>query len=83
MERRDTELIAAFARVLRRARKRTGLSQEELAFRTGLSVSYISRLETRNRQPTLTAMSVLCDHLSQTVVEMMAEIDEERGAPDG
>ena len=83
MERRDPELIAAFARVLRRARKTAGLSQEELAFRTGLSVSYISRLETRNRQPTLTAISVLCDHLSLSVVEMMAEIDEERGEPSG
>lgn len=75
MERHDTELIAAFAAVLRQRRKAAGLSQEELAFRAGLSTSYLSLLETRNRQPTLSVMAALCRELGIGVSELMAEVE--------
>ena len=59
MDRRNDILMAAFADCLRTRRKAAGFSQEELAFRCDLSMSYISFLETRNRQPTLTVIEVL------------------------
>ena len=76
MERRNEELVASFARVLRRRRKARGLSQEELAFPAGLSTSYISLLETRNGQPTLTAMSALARELGVSMRDLVGEIED-------
>jgi len=76
MERSNDQLIAAFAEVLKRKRKAAGLSQEELAFRAGISTSYVSLLETRNRQPTLTVLGAICRHLGVSMAEMLAEVEE-------
>ena len=80
MERRNEELVAAFARVLRRRRKARGLSQEELAFRAELSTSFISLLETRNRQPTLSAMAALARELDVSLTELVGEVEAEASA---
>ena len=77
MERTNPDLVAAFARALRRRRRAAGLSQEELAFRAELSVSYVSFLETRRRQPTLTVIDALCRQLGTSMAELMAEIEKE------
>ncbi len=71
MERKNEKLIAAFARTLKDHRKAAGLSQEELAFRTDLSTSYISLLETKNRQLTLTVIAALAEELDVTLTELM------------
>lgn len=78
MERTNVKLIKAFAKVLKRRRRAAGLSQEELAFRTDLSPSYISLLETANRQPTLTVLAELTDHLGIDLPEFLAEITAEK-----
>lgn len=75
MERKNEDLIFRFAEVLKVRRRSVGLSQEELAFRTGLSMSYISFLETRNRQPTLTVMDALARELGLSLTEFVAEMD--------
>lgn len=75
MERSNPDLIAAFAGVLRRRRKEAGLSQEELAFRSGLSPSYVSFLETRRRQPTLTVMAAICAELDMSIAEFVSEVE--------
>lgn len=77
MERKNEKLVAAFAKVLKDRRKAAGLSQEELAFRTDLSMSYISLLETKNRQPTLTVMDVLARELGLSLSELVADIAAE------
>ena len=77
MERTNPDLVAAFARALRRRRRAAGLSQEELAFRAELSVSYVSFLETRRRQPTLTVIDALCRQLGTSMAELMAEVEGE------
>lgn len=82
MERTNAKLIKAFAKVLKRRRRAAGLSQEELAFRTNLSPSYISLLETANRQPTLTVLAELSDRLGVDLPEFLAEIiAEQNGQP--
>lgn len=78
MERKNEQLVAAFAKVLKDRRKAAGLSQEELAFRADLSMSYISLLETKNRQPTLTVMDVLARELGLSLSELVADIDDEK-----
>lgn len=77
MERKNEKLVAAFAKVLKDRRKAAGLSQEELAFCTDLSMSYISLLETKNRQPTLTVMDVLARELGLSLSELVADIAAE------
>ena len=79
MERRNEDLVAAFARVLKTRRRQAGLSQEELAFRTDLSTSYISLLETRNRQPTLSVMAALAAELGLSLSGMTGLIEAELG----
>lgn len=77
MERTNPLLLSAFARVLRRHRKRLGLSQEELSFRTELSMSYISLLETTNRQPTLTVIHTLSRELNVPMGQLLSEVEDE------
>lgn len=77
MERKNEQLVAAFAKVLKDRRKAAGLSQEELAFRADLSMSYISLLETKNRQPTLTVMEVLARELGLSLSELVGDVEAE------
>ncbi|ABG30488.1 XRE family transcriptional regulator [Roseobacter denitrificans] len=75
MERKNQALMEAYARVLRERRKAANLSQEELAFRTDLSMSYISFLETCRRQPTLTVMDAICRELGVSLTEFIGEVE--------
>ncbi len=80
MERKNQALMAAYARVLREKRKAANLSQEELAFRTDLSMSYISFLETCRRQPTLTVMDAICRVLDVSLTEFVGEVERAAAA---
>lgn len=64
--------MSSFGDELRRLRKRTGLSQEALAARAGLSPEGVSLLERGRRSPRLTTMRLLAD--------AMALPDEDRSA---
>ena len=80
MERSDPDLIAAFAAVLRHRRRAAGLSQEEFAFRSGLSPSYVSYLETKRRQPTLSVLAAICRQLDISMTEFIADVEDSRSA---
>jgi transcriptional regulator with XRE-family HTH domain len=54
-----TQLRENAARNLRALRKKKKLSQEALAERSGLSLSYISEIERGNREPTLETIEKL------------------------
>ncbi len=56
----DSEAVTAGV-LLRRARKRAGLSQAELAARAGLTQSVISAYESGHRQPAIPALAALVD----------------------
>lgn len=62
-----------YARVLRRHRKDMDLSQEELAFRAGLSMRYVSLLESGKHQPSLGTMKALAGALQTSLAAMIAE----------
>ena len=53
---RGRKVVVAFGRVLKEVRERKNLSQEELAFRSGISRTYPSLLERARRQPTLSVI---------------------------
>lgn len=67
--------LLAYARVLRRHRKSMDLSQEELAFRAGLSMRYVSLLESGKHQPSLGTMKALADALDTRLTGMIAEAE--------
>ena len=75
MDRKNTQLVKSFAKALKARRKSKGLSQEEFAHRLGLSVSYISLLETENRQPTLTVLAAVAGEFGISLAEFAAEIE--------
>lgn len=80
MDRRDTDSIDAFSRVLQKRRRKSGFSQEELAHLAGLSTSYVSLLETQKRQPTLSVLVVVAKALDLTFVELANDIEEMKKA---
>ena len=65
----------AFATTLRRKRNEAGLSQEELGFRAGIAMRYVSLLETGKRQPTISTIASICDALDMTMSAFMKEIE--------
>lgn len=77
MERKNTNLVRSFAKTLKARRKAAGLSQEELAHRLDLSVSYISLLETENRQPTLTVLGAVATVFDISLAQLTSEIERQ------
>lgn len=75
MEDTPAPIVDAFARVLRAHRMSAGISQEELAHRAGLSMRYISLLESRKHVPSLTTMQALAAALGLSLSSMIAECE--------
>jgi transcriptional regulator with XRE-family HTH domain len=65
---------------LRKAREAAGLTQERLAFRAGFSRPYISQLERDLKSPTMHALFLICDALGVRASELVARVEEGRGA---
>lgn len=83
MDRSNQPLVAAFAYVLRDARGRAALSQEELADRADMSARFISMLETGKRQPSLSALAAVSVGLGVPLSALMVAIEERLSARDG
>ena len=76
MDELETQAVRrAFATVLSEYRKAKGLSQEELAFRAGLSMSMVSLLETDKRQPTISTIWSLAQALEVTLTDFSSAIE--------
>ncbi|MGV6872435.1 helix-turn-helix domain-containing protein [Pseudochelatococcus sp. B33] len=65
-----------FAENVKAARKSLGLSQEVLAFGTGIDRTYISGIERARRNPSLTLIAALADHLRTTPAALLTPPDE-------
>jgi transcriptional regulator with XRE-family HTH domain len=63
-----------FARNLRQRRQAAGLSQEQLAEKTGLHPTEISRLERAAREPRLGTMLRLAQGLDIAIEKLVADI---------
>lgn len=66
----------AFGKVLQRLRKSRGLSQEELSFNSGLDRTFISRLESGLRQPTISTIIKLAEALNVSAASIVAEVEK-------
>lgn len=67
---------AAFGAVLRELRKRQSLSQEKLAFESGLDRTYISLLELGQRSPSLETMLAISRALHIPLASLSSLIEE-------
>ena len=69
----------AFGRVLRRQRKDSGLSQEQLALDAGVQRNYVSLLELGRNQPTISIIFKLADALSVRPSRLIKMTEDEQG----
>lgn len=69
------KLTEAFANVLRARRTAAGLTQVELAMRSGLHSNFVSRLELAKAQPTLESLGALARALETTAVSLLQETE--------
>lgn len=62
----ETGIITTIASNVRRARKESGLSQEELAHEAGVDRTYVSQVERRKRNLTVIVLARLAKALGTT-----------------
>ena len=74
----DLSTQQAFATVLRRRRHALGISQEELAHRAGITMRYVSLLETGKRVPTIVVLFALATGLTCSATDFVHEIEEQK-----
>lgn len=77
MAEQDDILLETFAKILRQQRLAKGLSQEELAHRAGVSMRYVSLLESRHHQPSLSTIRGLCSGLEISMVELFSLVERD------
>jgi len=67
----SSDICVQFGKRIRQRRKDRGWSQEELAFRVGMDVSYLSEVETGKKEPCLRKISDLAKSLDVTISQLM------------
>ena len=67
---------AAFGEVIRELRKLKSLSQEDVAYESGLDRSFISLLETGRQQPSLITIFQLAKALGVSPAQIMTSVEE-------
>lgn len=70
------QVRAAFTKVLREIRTDQGLTQEKLAFKSGLLMQTISLLECAKFQPTLETIFALTHALGVSAVNFIDEVEQ-------
>lgn len=58
-------------------RMENGITQEDLAYGTGMSVSHLRRIEHGNGNPTVSTLSRLADTLDRSLIITMGKHNEE------
>lgn len=64
-----------FGEVLKEARLRSGLSQQELSFQASIHWTYVSQLERGLKNPTLSVILRLASALDVTASQLVAEVE--------
>jgi len=77
----DTGIIEIAARNVRAARKTAGLSQEELAHEAGLDRTYISQVERRLRNVTISVLARIAKALGTTPDKLLASSSGSHAKP--
>lgn len=77
MEPQRTQALAALGKKNRHLRQKVGVSQEELAARSGLDRTYISGVERGVRNPSFTALVKIADGLSLSVSTLLEGLENQ------
>ena len=78
-----TTLRPMMGQELRKARRKAGLTQEELSFRAGVSRPYISQLERNLKSPTVATLFLICDALDVRAADIVRRVDAARKRKSG
>jgi transcriptional regulator with XRE-family HTH domain len=70
-----------FAQELRQLRKKSGLTQEEVGAKAGVSREYVSMLEAGKYTPTIDVFIHLCNAVSASPAEVIARLAKQIGKP--
>ena len=70
----DLVLLRSFAAELKARRTALGISQEELAGRSGVNRTFVGKIETAKSQPSLTMLFRLGHGLNCEVPELLASV---------
>lgn len=70
-KRKTTSKDEKFAKNLKRYRKRAGLTQEDLADKTRLSVTFIGLLETAQRKPSLKTLQKIASAVGAKAKDLL------------
>lgn len=62
-------------------RAKAGITQEELALRSGLSQGYINQLEQGKRRYTQKSLELIADALSTPLIEFFKDVESEWASP--
>lgn len=71
----ESELQVAFGEVMRSLRQRSGLSQEELSFRTGRHRTFVSVVERGRNSPSLSTIWMLAAALDVAPSEFLRLVE--------
>jgi transcriptional regulator with XRE-family HTH domain len=71
------ETKTAFGRVLRRARMRAGISQEELGLQADVARNFVSLMELGQNQPTIETLFRLAKALGCRPSELLQRVEKE------
>ena len=77
---RDRKLARRFGARLQELRRKAGLSQLALSLESGCHVSFISALETGNRQPSLMTLRKLANGLGVRIEDLVAGLSGPGGS---
>ena len=61
--------------ILREAREKAGLTQEELAFRAGVDRTYVSQLENDKKSPTVQTLFRLCEAMNASPAAAITRLE--------
>ncbi len=67
---RDEKLLKSFGRHLQRVRQAKGITQEDLAYKSNISLSQIARIETGVINPTLCTLAAIAKNLGVSLKEL-------------
>ncbi|HEX8916267.1 MAG TPA: helix-turn-helix transcriptional regulator [Humisphaera sp.] len=65
-------------RELRKARSQVPMTQEELAFKAGVSREYLSQLENDRKSPTVKVFLRLCHAMGVSAADLIGRVDRAR-----
>ena len=75
MKKKKDPILLAFGQRVRTLREKAGLTQREVAKRSGLDVTYISGLERSVRNPSLMSLEKLAKGLGCSIAETCKALD--------